>query len=381
MGTAEPLGVYKGKKVLITGHTGFKGSWLTLWLSELGAVIHGYALPPPTDPSLFRLLKLHEVIDHHIEDIRDPSQLKKTIATVKPDIIFHLAAQSLVRDSYDSPLYTVEVNTLGTVHLLEAVRQLDFPVVLVMVTSDKCYENREWVHGYRETDPLGGHDPYSASKAAAEILISSWRDSFFPPARIAAHGVRVASVRAGNVVGGGDWTKDNLVPDCIRALQQGKVIEIRNPEATRPWQHVLEALGGYLLLGARLLDAPPSEAEAYCSAFNFGPKADSSKRVRELVEEIIHCWGEGSWRDVSSGRSPHEASLLGIAIDKAYHVLRWFPKLDFESTIRQTVDWYKFLGRDPAHIREYTLKQIRVYQAADKNRQPAKHPTERLVQY
>lgn len=378
MDTLETIKAYKGKKVLITGHTGFKGSWLSLWLAHLGATTYGYALPPPTDPSMFRLLKLHEVIDHQVADIRDHVQLKKTIRTVKPDIIFHLAAQSLVRDSYSTPLYTVEVNTVGTVSVMEAVRQLDFPVAMVMVTSDKCYENREWLQAYRETDPLGGHDPYSASKAAAEILISSWRNSFFPAEFVASHGVRLASVRAGNVVGGGDWTKDNIVPDCIRALQEEKVIDVRNPGATRPWQHVLEALGGYLLLGARLLDPVAANTKRYCEAFNFGPRPDSNKNVRELVEKILNCWGSGSWRDVSSVQSPHEASLLSISIDKAYHVLKWSPLLDFNETICRTVDWYKYLREDPAHIREFTLNQIRSYQ---ENSQSVENPAEKVMPY
>jgi CDP-glucose 4,6-dehydratase len=354
--------MYAGKKVLITGHTGFKGSWLSLWLSQLGACVYGYALSPPTDPSLFELLRLDELVCHHVGDIRDRESLNRTVARVKPDIIFHLAAQSLVRESYQLPVETVEVNTLGTIYLMEAIRQARLPVAVVMVTSDKCYENREWLHAYRETDPLGGHDPYSASKAGAELFISSWRDSFFPCERIGLHGVRLASARAGNVVGGGDWTKDNIVPDCIRALQQQKVIEVRNPTATRPWQHVLEALRGYLLLGAKLLGPVAGNYASFCGAFNFGPKTESNKNVKELVEQVISCWGDGSWRDVSSGTSLHEASLLSISIDKAYHLLGWSPKLDFEQTLSQTVGWYKSLQQSPDRIREFTLEQIAVYQ-------------------
>ena len=374
----ESLEVYKGKKVLITGHTGFKGSWLTLWLAQLGAVTHGYALPPPTDPSMFRALRLHEVIHHEVEDVRDMIQLKKTISTVKPDIIFHLAAQSLVRESYSSPLYTVEVNTLGSANVMEAVRQLKLPVAMVMVTSDKCYQNKEWLHAYRETDPLGGHDPYSASKAAAEIIIGSWRNSFFPPQDIGSHGVRVASVRAGNVVGGGDWTKDNIVPDCIRALEMKKAIDVRNPGATRPWQHVLEALGGYLLLGAKLLGGEAADTSQYCDAFNFGPRPDSNRNVRALVEKIIDCWGSGSWRDASTPQAPHEASLLSISIDKAYHLLHWFPRLNFNETISRTVDWYKYLREDPEHIRDFTLDQISLY---EQNCLHVENPAEKALPY
>lgn len=360
--TNNLAGIYSGKRVLITGHTGFKGSWLTLWLSHLGATTFGYALAPPTNPSLFELLRLADIIDHQVADIRDESNLTKAVARAKPDIIFHLAAQSLVRESYDTPFETVEINTLGTIRLMEAVRRLGQPVSMVMVTSDKCYENKEWLHAYRETDPLGGHDPYSASKAGAELFISSWRKSFFHPDAISSHGIRLASARAGNVVGGGDWTKDNLVPDCIRALQVQKTIEVRNPLATRPWQHVIEALGGYLLLGAKLLEASPAAAAQYCDAFNFGPRVDSNRNVRELVEKVISDWGNGSWRDVSDKRSPHEASLLSISIDKAYHVLGWQPKLSFDETIYQTVDWYRTLHERSADLREVTLKQIKAYE-------------------
>lgn len=357
--------IYRDKKVLITGHTGFKGSWLSLWLTHLGATVYGYALEPPTNPSLFELLKLGDIMDHQIADIRDRENLKKSIARIKPDIIFHLAAQSLVRDSYESPVETVAVNTLGTIHVMEAVRELRLPTAMVMVTSDKCYQNREWLHGYRETDALGGHDPYSASKAGAEIFIDSWRNSFFNPEHIDVHGVRIASARAGNVVGGGDWTKYNLVPDCIGSLQRNMVIEVRSPRSTRPWQHVLDALGGYLLLGARLMDPVPASARPYCEAFNFGPSVASNKKVRDLVEKLIAFWGSGSWRDVSSPDALHEASLLSISIDKAYHTLGWYPRLDFDETIRWTVEWYKELFEDPSQMLKLTLNQIGLYEAHD----------------
>ena len=354
---------YRGKKVLITGHTGFKGSWLSLWLTHLGATVYGYALEPPTKPSLFQSLQLQDIMEHQLADIRDSEKLEKSLSRIKPDIIFHLAAQSLVRDSYESPVETVTVNTLGTINVMEAVRQLKLPVAMVMVTSDKCYHNQEWLYGYRETDPMGGYDPYSSSKAAAEIFIDSWRNSYFHPENIAVHGVRLASARAGNVVGGGDWTKDNLLPDCIRALQQQKTIELRNPLATRPWQHVLEALGGYLLLGARLMDPVPENTRPYCEGFNFGPPVSSNKKVKELVEKIITSWGSGSWQDVSSSAMPHEASLLSICIDKAYHTLGWSPRLDFDQTVSQTVEWYKAAFQEPSQILKYTLAQIRHYDA------------------
>ena len=377
MGLPDNISIYEGKRVLITGHTGFKGSWLSLWLNDLGAEVHGYALPPPTVPSLFDALKLADLVDHNVGDIRDFGRLEKVIARVRPDIIFHLAAQSVVRDSYSAPLETAAVNALGTVNLMEAVRQLRLPMSMVMITSDKCYENREWLHSYRETDALGGHDPYSASKAAAEIFINSWRDSFFPPAFIPSHGVRLASARAGNVVGGGDWTKDNLVPDCVRAFQSNTAIELRNPGATRPWQHVLEALGGYLHLGARLLGADAKEVAAYCGPFNFGPAVNSNRTVKELVQRMIALWGHGFWKDVSSPHDVHEASLLSISIDKAYHLLQWYPKLDFEETLRQTVDWYRNPLSDYRALRDLTLGQIRAYQTRERRLQHA--PTENVI--
>ena len=354
--------IYKNKRVLITGHTGFKGSWLTLWLTHLGADVYGYALSPPTHPSLFDFLNLKNSIRHEVADIRNYKKLRECISGTRPDIIFHLAAQSVVRESYISPYETVEVNALGSVKLMEAVRDERLAAAMIMVTSDKCYDNREWMHGYRENDPLGGDDPYSASKGAAEILIRSWRNSFFNPAQLNSHGVRLASVRAGNVVGGGDWTKDQIVPDCIRALQQGNVIRVRNPEATRPWQHVLEPLSGYLSLGARLLDPSSLNVAEYCEAFNFGGYVNSNKSVKELVENVISYWGEGSWDLVHPDKSYHESSLLNLSSDKAYHKLGWYPRWNFDQTIYRTVTWYKTAMQKPAAIREFTLNQIREYE-------------------
>jgi CDP-glucose 4,6-dehydratase len=361
---------YEGKKVLITGHTGFKGSWLSLWLTRLGANVYGYALEPPTHPSLFKQLDLSEIVTHHIADIRDFESLKKYVSRIKPDIVFHLAAQSVVRESYLSPAETVTTNTLGSVNVMEAVRELHLPVALVMVTSDKCYDNREWSYAYRENDPLGGRDPYSASKAGAEIFIQSWRSSFFDPERINQHGVRIASARAGNVIGGGDWTKDNLVPDCIRALERGMTIDVRNPLATRPWQHVLEALAGYLMLGSKLLEPLSSKARAYCDAFNFGPPPTSNKSVAEVVEKVLECWGSGAWRDQSVASALHEASFLSISAEKAYHALGWFPKLDFDETIRQTVEWYRRAAESPSGIFDLTSQQISDYERDDFPQRP-----------
>jgi CDP-glucose 4,6-dehydratase len=289
--------------------------------------------------------------------------LQKCVSSFRPDIIFHLAAQPLVRESYERPLETVEVNTMGTLYLLEAIRIANIPTVVICITTDKCYENKEWAYGYRETDPMGGFDPYSSSKGAAELLISSWRCSFFHPDKISEHGVKVASVRAGNVIGGGDWAKDRIVPDCMKSLFNGSPIEIRNPVATRPWQHVLEPLGGYLLLGARLLMANPTQAAPLCSAFNFGPNIAGNRNVAELVDSIITNWGGGSWYAPEQQNEPHEAQMLHLSIDKANHLLQWQPQWTFEETIRETTRWYKVALEDERHIPEITLQQIKDYQA------------------
>jgi CDP-glucose 4,6-dehydratase len=344
--------------VLITGHTGFKGSWLSLWLANAGAQIYGYSLRPPGNPALFDLLQLKDVVQHQIADIRDFNQLSKTIFRIKPDIIFHLAAQSLVGQGYSTPLETIEVNTLGTANLMEAVRHAGVPTAVIVVTSDKAYRNMEWKFGYRENDELGGDDPYSASKGAAEIMVHCWRKSFFDPARVKEHGVRLASVRAGNVIGGGDYAVDRIVPDCIRYLQRGETIIVRNPAHTRPWQHVLEPLSGYLALGAKLLRFPHS-AE-YCEAFNFGPNVNSNRNVKELVEEVIECWGDGSWHHYRNDRANHETTLLHVSSDKAFHKLDWYPKWDFKETIGTTIEWYKKAASidDYKQLRDLTLKQI-----------------------
>lgn len=365
---------YKNKKILVTGHTGFKGSWLTQWLLEMEATVCGYSLAPPTNPSLFEQLNLAEKIQHQIADIRNFAAIKECVASFQPDIVFHLAAQPLVRESYETPLETVEVNTLGTAYLLEAVRQANHPMAVVAITTDKCYENKEWVYGYRESDPMGGYDPYSASKGAAELLIASWRNSFFPPAKIAEHGVRLASVRAGNVIGGGDWAKDRIMPDCIKSLCQNELIEIRNPQATRPWQHVLEPLEGYLLLGARLLETDPSKVAPLCSAFNFGPSIIGNRPVAELVETVIQNWGGGSWYTPYQKGAPHEATLLHLNIDKAYHLLNWQPKWTFEEAVRETTRWYKTAYKDPVRIPAVTIEQIHLYQSLLIRQQTTQQP-------
>lgn len=339
---------YRGRRVLLTGHTGFKGSWLALWLAELGAQVVGYALPPPTRPSLFEAAHVAQCLTHHPGNLLDVARLTAVWQAADPEIVFHLGAQSLVRESYREPLRTVQVNVQGTVHVLELARQASRPVAVIVVTSDKCYENREWVYGYRETDMLGGHDVYSASKAAVELLTAAWRRSF---------GLTAATVRAGNVIGGGDWAADRIVPDCLRALTRGQAIAVRNPLAVRPWQHVLEPLSGYLLLGSRLLSA---EGACYADAWNFGPPPEQALSVRQLVEAVLAAWGGGSWIDASDPQAPHEATLLQLSTDKARALLGWRPHWDFATTVRQTVAWYKAFhaGEDMA---AWCRRQIREY--------------------
>ena len=333
-------GVYRGRHVLVTGHTGFKGGWLSLWLAALGARVTGFSLPAPTTPSLFEAARLGDRVDHVEGDVRDRDALGRTVARVTPDLVFHLAAQPIVRASYGDPIATFATNVMGTANVLDAVRVAGREVAVIVITSDKCYENREWPHAYRETDRLGGRDPYSASKAAAEIVVSSFRQSFFPPERMAAHGVAVATTRAGNVIGGGDWASDRIVPDCLRALRGGESIAVRRPGAVRPWQHVLEPLAGYLMLGARLASADPAERARFADAWNFAPDVGDSRTVRELVCEIVAAYGGGAWHEASDG-GPHEAGMLRLANDKARALLGWKPLWGFPRAVAATVDWYR----------------------------------------
>lgn len=327
----------------MTGHTGFKGSWMTEWLLSLGAEVVGVSLADmPTEPCLFVQLGLRDRVRHHEGDIRDGEYLSGVVAAEEPDFVFHLAAQSLVRRSYEAPVETFGTNLMGTVNLLEAVRACGRPVTVVLATTDKCYENREWDYAYREGDPLGGYDPYSASKACAELAIGSYRKSFAENSRE----VRTASARAGNVIGGGDWAQDRIVPDCIRYLRRKEGIIVRNRHATRPWQHVLEPLGGYLWLGAELElerargEGDDERAEKVAGAFNFGPNLDANRTVAELVEEVLKSW-PGEWIDQSEPGAHHEASRLNLAVDKAYHLLEWRPAWGFEKAVARTVECYR----------------------------------------
>ena len=357
---------YKNLRVLVTGDTGFKGSWLCEWLVLKGAKVFGIGLDSNTMPSLFNQLDLEKRITHQNIDIRNYDELNDFILSIEPQVIFHLAAQPLVRQSYIYPIETYTTNVMGTIHLLDIMKNLPSKCVGVFVTTDKCYENKEWVYSYRENDNLGGFDPYSSSKGCCEIAINSFRKSYF--ADPLNCGKAVTSVRAGNVIGGGDWALDRIIPDCIRHLKQNLPIPIRNGSATRPWQHVLEPLGGYLQIGKELWENLTNPNLNYCGekikelsdAFNFGPELYSNRSVANLVEELLkHC--EGSWVDKSDTNSFHEASLLNLSIDKAYHVLGWRPKWNFEKTVKETADWY-FICEENEDRLAFTRDQIKRYQ-------------------
>ncbi len=347
---------------MLTGHTGFKGSWMAEWLLALDADLVGISLEPDTVPSLFEQLGLASRMEHHIADIRDATAMKALVEQVQPDVVFHLAAQPLVRYSYDHPLETFDTNVMGTANMLDAVRKIKKPCPVVLITTDKCYENNEVDRPYKEEDPLGGYDPYSASKGAAEIVISSYRRSFFNPDSYGkTHQIAVASARAGNVIGGGDWARDRIVPDCIRTLAQGNAISVRNPQATRPWQHVLEPLGGYLVLGMLLAEETTSNAwKERCSGFNFGPDPKANRPVYDLVEEILTNW-PGEWIDQSDSQAYHEAGLLNLDIHKAESLLKWAPIWTFETAVARTVEWYHKIQSDAASAPAFTRKQIENY--------------------
>lgn len=331
------LNAYKGKRVFVTGHTGFKGSWLWLWLHQLGAEIKGYSLAPNSNKSLFGQMKGEEFGESVLADILDKQRLEKEILSFEPDYIFHLAAQPLVRLSYDIPVETFEVNAIGTANVLNAVRSLQKRCAVVCITTDKVYENREWHYPYREDDRLGGYDPYSASKACAELIISSYRASYFNPAVYSSHQKSIASARAGNVIGGGDWAKDRIIPDIVNALQNGKPIPIRNPKSVRPWQHVLEPLAGYLQLGLKMQEDPVK----YADAWNFGPYNEDNKTVEELVRIAIDTWGSGEMEKTQNAAAPHEAGLLKLDINKTTNELGWKPRMSAAEAIATTIEWYR----------------------------------------
>ena len=328
---------YRGKRVLVTGHTGFKGSWLAIWLQELGAEVIGIALDPFSERDNFTLSGIQNKITDIRGDIRNGQFLKDVFLKYQPQIVFHLAAQPLVRLSYDIPVETYDVNVMGSIHLMEAIRVTESVKVTVMITTDKCYENREQIWGYRENEAMGGYDPYSSSKGAAEIAISSWRRSFFHPNDYTKHGKSIASARAGNVIGGGDWALDRIIPDCIKALETVGTIDIRSPKAIRPWQHVLEPLSGYMQLAQKMWNEPTK----FCEGWNFGPHSESIATVWDVATRTIANYGSGELRDLSDEKSVHEAKLLMLDISKAKFQLGWEPRMNLDQTVELTVDWYK----------------------------------------
>ena len=350
-------GFWQRKRVLLTGHTGFKGSWLSLWLQSMGAQVTGYALAPPTNPSLFEIAEVGQGMTSVIGDIRDLPKLQSVFAEHQPEIVIHMAAQPLVRYSYQNPVETYFTNVMGTVHLLEAVRNTSGIKAVVNITTDKCYENREWVWGYRENEPMGGFDPYSSSKGCAELVSSAYRSSFFNANNYAQHGVAIATVRSGNVIGGGDWAQDRLIPDILAAFEQGRRVDIRNPHAIRPWQHVMEPLRGYLTLAEQLFEQGPSFGESW----NFGPNDEDAKPVGWIVEQIAALWGTDAQWLIDNREHPHEAHFLKLDISKARSRLDWHPALRLKEALALIVDWSKQRAAG-ANMRQLTLDQLRIYQ-------------------
>jgi CDP-glucose 4,6-dehydratase len=348
-------GFWKNKKVFLTGHTGFKGSWLSLWLQSLGANVTGYSIDIPSKPSLFEVAKVAQDMTSLQGDICDLAALNKAMQKSKPEIVIHMAAQSLVHYGYDNPVETYATNVLGTVHVLEAIRQTQSVKAAVMVTSDKCYENREWVWGYRENEPMGGYDPYSNSKGCAELVTSSYRQSYFK----AKTGPAIASARAGNVIGGGDWAADRLIPDMIRAIGAGKSVKIRRPHSIRPWQHVMEPLSGYLLLAEKLY----KDGAAYAEGWNFGPREEDAKPVEWIVEHITRLWGKGARWSKDKTRHPHEAHYLKLDCSKAHMRLHWKPRWSLLQALEAITTWHK-AHNSKANMRDFTLQQIKTYQKA-----------------
>ena len=348
---------WQGKSVFLTGHTGFKGGWLALWLTHMGAKVYGYALSPPTENNFFSTTGLiSRLAGHTISDVRDSRALVSAIQAAQPDVVLHLAAQPLVRYSYIDPVETYAVNVMGTVNLLEAVRKTSSVKAVVNVTTDKCYENREWVWPYRENEAMGGFDPYSSSKGCAELVTAAYRNSYFHPDKYQTHGVAIASGRAGNVIGGGDWADDRLIPDIMRAITESKPVHIRNPHATRPWQHVLEPLSGYLVLAQKLYE----EGAAFAEGWNFGPNDEDAKPVQWIVEKLTQSWGEGARWVLDGGDHPHEAHYLKLDCSKAKARLDWYPRWHLENALAAIIDWQKKYhhGED---MQAVTLKQIEIY--------------------
>ncbi|MCH2623087.1 MAG: CDP-glucose 4,6-dehydratase [Acidimicrobiales bacterium] len=343
---------YTGRRVLVTGHTGFKGAWLALWLQHLGAEVAGYSDGIPTDPSVFHLLGMKDRLSHHLGDIRDRQRLAEVLDAFRPQSIFHLAAQPLVLRSLDDPVSTFEVNTMGMVNVLECIRERPWIESAVLVTSDKAYRNEEWDRGYLETDRLGGHDPYSSSKSCAELVAHSYHHSFLLDSP-----TTTATTRAGNVIGGGDWAGDRIVPDCIRAWSTGESVEVRSPRSTRPWQHVLEPLSGYLWLGARMLSDPSLDGEA----FNFGPGDQQDKTVADLLESMAGRWPGADWESAAADQAGREAALLKLSCDKALHRLDWRAVLQFPETVSLTIDWYRTWHERDEDLHQFTTDQIEHY--------------------
>ena len=350
---------WAGKRVFLTGHTGFKGSWLSLWLQSMGANVTGFALLPPTTPSLFEVAHVADGMQSIMGDVRNLASLQKAMDDAKPEIVIHMAAQALVRHSYNNPVETYSTNVMGTVHLLEAVRGTPSVKAVVNVTSDKCYENREWVWGYREDEPMGGFDPYSNSKGCAELVTSAYRNSYFHPEKYKEHGVALATSRAGNVIGGGDWAEDRLIPDVMRAIAQGRPVRIRNPHSTRPWQHVLEPLSGYLLLTQGLFE----QGSAFAEGWNFGPNDDDTRPVSWVLEQLIQSWGDGVSWSLDGGEHPHESHCLKLDCAKAKSRLGWQPKWHLEVALDKVVDWQKQYVQG-ADMKAVTLSQINDYTLA-----------------
>jgi len=364
-GAMEDMGMtgsfWRAKKVFLTGHTGFKGSWLSLWLQQLGAEVTGYALQPPTNPSLFEVANVAQGMTSIIGDIRDGEALTRAMRAAAPDIVIHMAAQPLVRRSYVDPVETYSTNVMGTVHLLEAVRQTPSVRAVVNVTSDKCYDNKEWVWGYREEEAMGGFDPYSNSKGCAELVTGAYRNSFFNPAKYTEHRVALASARAGNVIGGGDWAEDRLIPDILRAIAENRPVVIRSPHAIRPWQHVLEPLSGYLLLAQKLCE----QGTDYAEGWNFGPNDEDAKPVQWIVERLTRQWGDGASWQLDEGDHPHEAHYLKLDCSKAKMRLDWQPRWGLAHTLEMIVAWQR-AKLSQEDMRSLTLKQIAQYAQRDR---------------